>query len=165
MTSWPLWRHLTWIWQLDLIDRSCDLVLHADWSIWVTWPISGFLIGRARSGPLYYSKVSSTYHDFTTTNSSSISMLYKQKYPQHTMTLPPQPHRTYQSYTNKSILNIYDKLIEYINVTQTKLSSTYQDFTTANSVKTHRKSLELLVHWLVQVVIYIHIDILLSRSK
>ena len=51
MTSWPLWRHLTWIWQLDLIDRSCDPVLHADWSIWVTWPISGFLIGRARSGP------------------------------------------------------------------------------------------------------------------
>ena len=33
-------------------------------------------------------------------------MLYKQKYPQHTMTLPPQPHRAYQSYTNKSILNI-----------------------------------------------------------
>ena len=54
MTSWPLWRHLTWIWQLDLIDRSHDLLLHADWSICTTWPISGFLIGRARSGPPYY---------------------------------------------------------------------------------------------------------------
>ena len=45
---------LTWIWQLHLIDRSHDLVLHADWSICTTWPISGFLIGRARSGPPYY---------------------------------------------------------------------------------------------------------------
>ena len=52
--SWPLWRHLTWIWHENLIDRSHDLLLHADWSICTTWPISGFLIGLYRSGPLYY---------------------------------------------------------------------------------------------------------------
>ena len=50
----PLWRHLTWIWQLHLIDRSHDLLLHADWSICTTWPKCGFLIGLYRSGPLYY---------------------------------------------------------------------------------------------------------------
>ena len=69
MTSWPhpLWCHghtpmMSWphpydviknIW--NLIDRSHDLLLHADWSICTTWPISGFLIGRARSDPFYYS--------------------------------------------------------------------------------------------------------------
>ena len=82
-------------------------------------------------------KVSSTYHDFTTTNSSSISMLHKQKYPQHTITLPPQTHRAYQCYTNKSILNTpwlyHHNLIEHINVIQTKVSSTYHDFTTTTS--------------------------------
>ena len=70
MTSWPhpydvmttpLWCHHPYdvmtpmtSFHENLIDRSHDLVLHADWSIWVTWPISGFLIGRARSDPLYY---------------------------------------------------------------------------------------------------------------
>ena len=46
-------------WHENLIDRSHDLLLHADWSICTTWPISGFLIGRARSGPLYYCEVTS----------------------------------------------------------------------------------------------------------
>ena len=54
MTSWPLWRHLTCSWQLNLIDRSHDLLLHADWSICTTWPKCGFLIGLYRSDPHYY---------------------------------------------------------------------------------------------------------------
>ena len=54
MTSWPLWRHLTCSWQLNLIDRSHDLLLHADWSICTTWPKCGFLIGLYRSVPHYY---------------------------------------------------------------------------------------------------------------
>ena len=33
-------------------------------------------------------------------------MLYKQKYPQHTMTLPLQTQRAYQSYTDKILINI-----------------------------------------------------------
>ena len=39
---------------LIMIDRSHDLLLHADWSICTTWPKSGFLIGRAQGGPSYY---------------------------------------------------------------------------------------------------------------
>ena len=39
---------------LIMIDRSHDLLLHADWSICTTWPISGFLIGLYRSVPHYY---------------------------------------------------------------------------------------------------------------
>ena len=54
MTSWPLWRHLTCSWQLNLIDRSHDLLLHADWSICTTWPKCGSLIGLYRSVPHYY---------------------------------------------------------------------------------------------------------------
>ena len=53
------------------------------------------------------------------------------------MTLLPQTHRAYQCYTNKIILNIpwlyYHKRIEHINDIQTKLSSTYHDFTTTNA--------------------------------
>ena len=69
-TSSPLWRHdhtpmMSWPHPYDvmtpmtsfhenLIDRSHDLLLHADWSICTTWPKCGFLIGLYRSGPPYY---------------------------------------------------------------------------------------------------------------
>ena len=55
MSDWQLISVFKWtIKSLIMIDRSHDLLLHADWSICTTWPISGFLIGRARSDPLYY---------------------------------------------------------------------------------------------------------------
>ena len=45
---------------LIMIDRSHDLLLHADWSICTTWPKCGSLIGLYRSVPHYYSNMLNT---------------------------------------------------------------------------------------------------------